>query len=73
MTQHTLEAFAALTAGRDNITTAEFAKALNIAPQTARKNYCLTGECYGIRPGKIGNRLQWPVQMTASLITGGAA
>jgi hypothetical protein len=66
-------ALAAIAADRDYITTAEFAHAINKAPQTVRKNYCLKGECYGIRPTKIGNHLDWPVAATAVLLTGGAA
>jgi hypothetical protein len=46
---------------RDLITTPEFAQIFNVKPQTVRKNYCLTGEAYGIRPIKIGNRLLWSV------------
>ena len=64
------EALAAMAAGRDFITTREFATALNKATQTVRKNYCLTGECYGIRPVKVGNGLNWPVVPTAALLTG---
>lgn len=56
--------------GRDHIQTAEFAKATNRAPQTIRKNYCLTGECFGIRPVKVGNRLLWPVVEVAALLNG---
>lgn len=71
MTSHTLDALAQVAAGRDHITTAEFARATGKAPQTVRKNYCLTGECYGIRPIKVGNGLLWPVAPTAELLTGG--
>ena len=42
-----------IAAGRDHIKTAEFANAINRATQTVRKNYCLTGECFGIRPVKV--------------------
>jgi hypothetical protein len=62
-------ALAAIAAGRDHIQTAEFARATNRAAQTIRKNYCLTGQCYGIRPVKFGNRLQWPVADVAALLT----
>lgn len=72
MTSYTLDALAHVADGRDHITTAEFAKATGKAPQTVRKNYCLTGECYGIRPVKVGNALLWPVAPTAALLTGGA-
>lgn len=51
---------------RDLITTLEFAQALNVKPQTIRKNYCLRGEAYGIRPIKIGNRLLWSVAKVAA-------
>lgn len=55
---------------RDLITTPEFARVFNIQPQTARKNYCLTGEVYGIRPTKIGNRLLWSVAKIAAKLQG---
>lgn len=58
--------------GRDHILTSEFGKATNHAPQTIRKNYCLTGECFGIRPAKVGNKLLWPVVAIAALLSGGA-
>lgn len=65
-------ALAEVAAGRDHITTREFARALNKAEQTIRKLHCLTGEAYGIRPTKIGNHLDWPVAPIAALLTGGA-
>lgn len=58
--------------GRDHILTGEYANATNRASQTIRKNYCLTGECFGIRPVKVGNRLLWPVVEVAALLTGRA-
>ena len=64
-------ALAEIAAGRDHINTAEFARATNKAPQTVRKNYCLTGECFGIRPVKVGNSLLWPVIPTAALLSDG--
>lgn len=60
-----------IAAGRDHIVTSEFGRAINRASQTIRKNYCLTGECYGIRPVKVGNRLLWPVAAIAALLKGG--
>ena len=63
---------AAIAATRDHIQTAEFARAINRATQTVRKNYCLTGHCFGIRPVKFGNRLLWPVAQVAALLEGGA-
>lgn len=62
---------AAIAAGRVNITTREFAKVINKAPQTVRKVYCLTGEAYGIKPVKVGNGLNWGVAHTAALLNGG--
>lgn len=56
--------------GRDHILTPEFGRAINRSGQTIRKNYCLTGEAYGIRPVKIGNRLLWPVTKIAELLNG---
>jgi hypothetical protein len=63
-------ALAAIAAGRDHIRTEEFAKATNRAVQTIRKNACLKGECFGIRPLKFGNRLLWPVSQIAALLNG---
>jgi hypothetical protein len=72
ITQSIPPALAAIAAGRDHIQTAEFARAVNRASQTIRKSYCLTGECFGIRPVKFGNRLLWPVAGVADLLNGGA-
>jgi len=55
---------------RDLITTIELAQALNVASQTIRKNYCLTGFAYGIKPTKIGNKLLWPVERVAAVLLG---
>lgn len=55
---------------RDLITTIELAQALNVATQTIRKNYCLTGFAYGIKPTKIGNKLLWPVDRVAAVMLG---
>ena len=64
-------ALAAIASGRDHINTGEFARATGRACQTIRKNYCITGECLGIRPIKLGNRLLWPVAQIAALLNGG--
>ena len=56
---------------RDLITTREFAKTFSISSQTVRKNFCLTGECYGIKPTKIGNKLLWSVERVAIRLRGG--
>lgn len=60
-TQFIPKGLQALAGTRDLITTSEFALIFNIRPQTVRKNYCLSGEVYGIRPSKIGGRLLWSV------------
>jgi len=60
----------AVAGSRDLITTPEFAQVFNVKPQTVRKNYCLTGEAYGIRPTKIGNRLLWSVARVAEKLQG---
>jgi hypothetical protein len=52
------------------ITTPEFAQVFNVASQTVRKNFSLTGEAYGIRPTKIGNRLLWSVAKIADKLRG---
>ena len=56
---------ATVAGNRDLITTPEFAKVFNVAAQTVRKNYSMTGEAYGIKPTKIGNRLLWSVAKIA--------
>lgn len=55
----------AIAGNRDLITTPEMAQVFNVASQTLRKNHSLTGEAYGIRPTKIGNRLLWSVAQIA--------
>ena len=62
---------ASIAGHRDLITTIELAQALNVASQTIRKNYCLTGYAYGIKPTKIGNKLLWPVEKVATVLSGG--
>ncbi len=49
----------------------KFAHSITRASQTIRKNYCLTGEAFGIRPIKIGSRLLWPVNDIAQLLANG--
>jgi hypothetical protein len=57
--------------GRDHILTHEYAKAIGKASQTIRKNYCVDGEVYGLRPVKIGGRLLWSVKDIAALLKEG--
>jgi hypothetical protein len=59
-----------LSANKDHISTNEFAEVINKAPQTIRKNYCLTGEAYGLKPTKVGNRLLWSVKGTYNILKG---
>ena len=73
MTNTIPEALAKIAAGRDHIKTSELALAFSKSPQTIRKNHCLTGEAYGIRPLKLGNDLLWPVAQVAAVLNGGAA
>lgn len=68
-----LQELARIAQGRDHLITSEFGRAINKADQTIRKNYCLSGAAYGIRPVKIGNRLLWPVAEIAGLLSGEAA
>lgn len=68
--QASLKGLAAIAAGRDHLTTAEFAHAVCKSPQTIRKNYCLKGDCFGVRPIKVGNNLLWPVVDMERLLTG---
>lgn len=70
MTTTLPHALAEIAAGRDHVQTAEFARAIAKVSQTIRKNYCLTGEAYGVRPIKVGNHLLWPVVEIAALLNG---
>jgi hypothetical protein len=58
---------ATIAAGRDYITTSEFAHGISRAAQTIRKLLCQNGAAFGIRPVKFGNRLLWPVAQIAAL------
>lgn len=60
----------AIAGNRDLITTPEIAQVFNVASQTIRKNYSLTGFAYGIKPTKIGNRLLWSVAQIAEKLRG---
>ncbi|MDP1925643.1 MAG: hypothetical protein Q8K57_12790 [Thiobacillus sp.] len=55
--------------GRDHITTAEYGKAINRSGQTIRKNLCIDGDAYGVRPVKIRGRLLWPVTDIAAILS----
>ena len=60
-----------ISGNRDLVSTNEYATLIDKTAQTIRKNYCLTGEAFGIRPIKIGNRLMWRVNDVARLIEEG--
>lgn len=66
-----LPTLADIASGRDHLLTEEYALVTRGTPQTIRKNYCQKGECYGIRPVKVGSRLLWPVTQIAELLNGG--
>ncbi len=59
--------------GRDHIRTHEMAQALSRSPQTVRKNLCLHGHAWGIRPKRIQRRgpLLWPVRDIMELLQHG--
>ncbi len=59
--------------GRDYLNTDEAARALGRTGQTARKNYCVSGHSWGIRPRKVGGRLLWPVADIARVLNGEVA
>jgi hypothetical protein len=63
-------ALAEIAAGRDHIRTTEFAKAVSKAHQTIRKLHCLSGQCFGIKPVRVGKHLLWPVADIAALLNG---
>ncbi len=56
-----------LSEGRDFIRTSELARLCNRSSQTIRKNYCLRGECFGIRPIKFSHILLWPINQIEAL------
>jgi hypothetical protein len=60
-----------IAANRDLLSTDEYATQIGRAPQTIRKNHSQTGEAFGIRPVKIGNRLMWRISDVTKLIEGG--
>jgi hypothetical protein len=61
------------TNGRPHATTTEYAHLIGKAQQTIRKNYCLTGDAFGVVPIKVGNRLLWPIEQIAQLLSAGEA
>ena len=64
------EGLARIANGRDNILTHELGLATNTATQTIRKHLCQTGSFHGVKPIKIGGRLQFPVDEVARLVRG---
>lgn len=46
---------------RQGLSTKEFAKRYFVKPQSVRKQYCVKGSYFGIKPTKLKNgRLEWP-------------
>ena len=70
VTQSLPYGLSAIAGNRDLITTKEYAQIWNVADQTVRKNYCETGEAYGLKPIKVGNRLLWSVAQIAEKLKG---
>ena len=70
VTQALPAGLSAIAGNRDLITTKEYAQIWNVADQTVRKNYCETGEAYGLKPIKVGNRLLWSVAQIAEKLKG---
>lgn len=64
------EGLANIAKGRDNILTHELGAATNTATQTIRKHLCQTGSFHGVRPIKIGGKLQFAVVDIAKLLRG---
>lgn len=64
------EGLASIANGRDNILTHEVGLVTNTATQTIRRHLCHTGSFHGIKPIKIGGKLQFPVREIAKLIRG---
>jgi hypothetical protein len=67
-----LHALATIAVSRDHITTLELATALNRRPQTIRKNLCVMGHAWGLRPFRLSRSgpLQWPVHEVIRLLSG---
>jgi len=68
----TLPALNAIAKKRDHANTNEFAEAFDTEPQTVRKYVSRTGECYGVRPVKVGGKWLWPLAKMAARLQGGA-
>ena len=72
MVENLPTALAEIAKGRDHVRTSEFARAFSRDSQTVRKNHSLNGECFGIRPVKVGKLLLWPVKEIAAVLKGAA-
>lgn len=59
------------TSNSHRYTTAEAAAQLRYQPQTLRREYCLKGHFWGIKPIKLpGGRLLWPADEIDALSCG---
>ncbi|MBV8635981.1 MAG: hypothetical protein JO002_15905 [Burkholderiaceae bacterium] len=59
-------------AGRASILTEEFAHLIGLKNQTVRRYLYQKGSVFGVRPFRIGRKLQWPVEQVAALLNGEA-
>jgi hypothetical protein len=64
------QGLALIAQGRDNILTHELGIVTNIATQTIRQHLSKTGTFHGIKPIRIGGRLQFSVVDIAKLLRG---
>jgi hypothetical protein len=56
---------------QENLTTEQFAEALQGKPSTIRTRLCKTGSYYGIKPVKLpSGRLLWPAADIDALLSG---
>ena len=65
------QGLANLANGRDNITTEELAQVTNYSIATILKDHCLYGHFKGVKPIKIGKKLNFPVIDVAKLLVKG--
>ena len=62
------ETLAVVATNRPFITTEEFASLLALRSQTLRKQFCVNGHYFGVKPIKMPNgRLMWPANALEQL------
>lgn len=58
---------------KSNLTTEQFAEAIQGKPSTIRTRLCKTGSFYGIKPIKLpSGRLLWPLDSVQAFLNGEA-